>query len=201
MELIDAYKKIKDQKFNLFLTNDVAGLLKISNEHAGQILSRLVKKGLLIRLIRGRFSFSRDIDPNLIPPILTYPLDSYISLQSALYFHGMISQVPQVIYAVSLDRTKRIKTPLATFSIHHLSPNFFFGFEPTGKNQVLMATPEKALLDFFYCNPGKTGLFKRLPELEFPKDFDFEKAWNYIDKIHSSNRRSLVRRLMAEAVC
>ena len=55
-----------------------------------------------------------------------------MSLQSALYLHGMISQVPTVTYAVSLARTRRFVTTLGTVSVHHVQPPFFFGFQDVG---------------------------------------------------------------------
>jgi predicted transcriptional regulator of viral defense system len=48
---------------------------------------------------------------------LTAPFPAYVSLQSALYLHGMVSQVPAVTYAVMLARARRFVTPLGTVAI------------------------------------------------------------------------------------
>jgi len=45
---------------------------------------------------------------------LTAPFPAYVSLQSALYLHGMISQVPALTYAVTLARSRRLATPLGS---------------------------------------------------------------------------------------
>jgi predicted transcriptional regulator of viral defense system len=89
---------------------------------------------------------------------LAAPFPGYISMQSALYYHGMISQVPAITYSVSPARTHIFKTSLGTFSIHHINPSFFFGYEPVGKFGIKMATPEKALLDFLYYGTGKVKI-------------------------------------------
>jgi len=193
MRLIEAYKKIKDLNLPLFQTSDVSLGLKINKLHGSQILTRLTKEKLIIKLSKGKYAFSEKINPFLLPSFLTYPKFSYISLQSALYYHGMISQIPSVIYAVSLDRTKKIKTPIGVLSIHSLIPDFFFGYKLYGKDNFPMATPEKAILDFFYISPAKTLLFQSLPEIELPKDFNFKLAFEWSDKIPSKQRRTLVR--------
>src|SRR5205823_885789 len=70
---------------------------------------------------------------------------------------------------------RRYQTPIGTFSIHHLAPDFFFGFERDRTN-VPIAVPEKALLDVLYLSQTKTRLFVRLPELDLPKNFSWQKA-------------------------
>jgi hypothetical protein len=64
-----------------------------------------------------------------------------------MFFHGMVSQVPTVIYVASLTSTRRVRTEVGTFSIHRLSPRFFGGFETVEETGARVATPEKALLD------------------------------------------------------
>ena len=120
MRLLDAWSTLDDLKQSLFETQDAAVLLRISVAHASKLLERLGKSNLLVRLARGRWAFPKKIELLAVPEFLTTPLPSCISLQSALYYHGMISQIPSVVYAVSLARTRRYKTPLGVFSIHHL---------------------------------------------------------------------------------
>ncbi len=116
-----------------------------------------------------------------------------MSLHSALYLHGMISQVPAVTYAVSLARARRFTTPLGTVSIHHVQPSFYFGFEDTGHGGRL-ATPEKALVDFLYLAPARSHLFRALPELEWPKRFGTRKARSMIGRVEPERLRTLVSR-------
>ena len=125
---------------------------------------------------------------------LTAPFPSYVSLQSALYFHGIISQIPNVIYAVSVGRTRVFRTPLGTVSIHHLQPEFFFGFEVMETAGVAMATPEKALLDYLYLRPARSNLFRSLPELDLRSTFNIKLARRMIRRIPSVRRRTLVAR-------
>ena len=112
----------------------------------------------------------------------------------------MISQIPAITYAVSIGRTKKYETPLGTVSIHHIHPSFFFGFEVIGKGFSKIAIPEKAIIDFLYLSPARSRLFKALPELEIPKSFSTSKAHNIINRIKSTRRKNLVKRLFDELI-
>lgn len=194
MRLIDAYAWIVKMGQPVFQTRDVAACLKISNVHASKVLARLGESGQIVRLTRALWAFPEKVNPLMLPQYLADPSPCYISLQSALYCHGMISQIPVVTYAVSLARTRRIQTPLGMVSIHHIEPSFFMGFETTGRSAVRIATPEKALLDMLYLIPAKSKLFRALPEIALPDNLNMKSARMMIDRIKSLSRRTLVAR-------
>ncbi len=200
MKLIDAYTKLKQLNLPVIQTNDAAAYLDISVNHANKLLSRISKTNQLIHIKQGVWAFP-DTDALVLPGFLTAPFPSYISLQTALYFHNMISQIPNIIYAVSVGRAKIYKTPIATVSIHHINPSFYFGYEEKGVNGLIkIASPEKALLDIFYLSQTKTRLFKTLPEVELPKNFKIEIANRMIAKITSIRKRTLVQRSFLEFI-
>lgn len=192
MKLIDAQMQLLNLKQPALQTSDASACLQVSRAYASQILVRLAKAGLVVQVSRGLWVFPDKFDPLLLPEYLTAPFPSYISLQTALYYHGMIEQIPQVIYAVSIARTKKILTPLGDVSIHHIDPNFFIGFDLFGAANIKMACPEKALLDTLYLQATKTLLFKKLPELELPKNFNIKKSLKMIEHISSQRLRTLV---------
>lgn len=200
MTLIDAYTKLKQLNLPIIQTSDAAAYLNISINYANKLLSRIAKTKQIIFIKRGTWVFP-DIDPLIIPGFLTAPFPSYISLQTALYFHNMISQIPNIIYAVSIGRTRSYKTPIATVSIHHIHPDFYFGYEEKGPDGLLkIATPEKALLDIFYLSQAKNKLFKTLPEIELPKNFKISVAKKMIEKITSARRKTLVQRIFSDFI-
>lgn len=172
MRLIDAQQKLIALNIPIIETGSAAACLKISITHASQILNRLVRAGVSWKLTKGKWAITKIADPFILPEFLTSPFPSYISLQTALYHHGMISQIPSIIYAVSIARTKRYIMEIGSVSIHHINPALFFGFDYIPKTQIKIATPEKALWDFLYFFSAKTHLFKALPELELPKKFN-----------------------------
>jgi predicted transcriptional regulator of viral defense system len=180
-----------------FETGDAAARLDLTNAHASVVLARLTAAGHLVRLRRGLWALPDRVDPLTLPGRLTAPLPSYVSLQSALYLHGMISQVPAITYAVSLARARRYTTPLGVISVHHMVPGFFFGFGEAGRQGAQVASPEKALVDFLYLAPARSMLFRALPELELPRGFSARRARAMTERIESPRRRAMVVRSLA----
>ncbi len=192
MTQVEALARIERLGLPLFETKDIAALLKVENSNANKIASRLAHAGLLIPIRRGRWALRSRLNKLAIPEHLTAPYPTYVSLQTALYHHGMISQIPAVTYAVSLIRTRRYETPVGVFSIHHVEPEFFFGYELDESGIVKIATPEKALVDIYYLSPTRTRLFKSLPDIEFPARFSWTKTFQIASKIKSRARRTFV---------
>lgn len=192
MRLVDALSRLQQLDQPTVETGDAAVLLGLERAHASKILARLAEAGQLVVLRRGVWAFTGRLDLLAAPERLTAPQPAYVSLQSALYYHGMISQIPASVYAVSLARTRRYATPLGVVSIHHIDADFFFGYETLGEKGIRIARPEKALLDVFYLAPARSRLFCKLPEVERSPGFDVREAERMIAHIPSSARRNMV---------
>lgn len=188
----NALRRLRELGTSFFSTADIATQLRLSAGTANKVASRLAKVGLLVHLARGRWALGERVNPLALPQHLAAPYPAYISLQTALFHYGIISQIPQVIYAVTVAKTRRWSTPLGVVSLHQVAPDFFFGYESTGSDGVQIATPEKALLDFLYLSPGRSRLFSRLPELELPRSFSRKKLRAMMTKVADPRRRRLV---------
>jgi predicted transcriptional regulator of viral defense system len=75
-----------------------------------------------------------------------------VSLHSALAFYGIIPEAVTQITAVSTLKTADFQNVFGDFSYQKVKPELFFGYEqkPFGDRSVLLATPEKAILDLLY---------------------------------------------------
>lgn len=193
MRLLDGFIKLKALGVPVIQTSDASACLNITRSNASKVLGRLAKANIVFPIARGLWAFSEKADPLTFPEHLTAPFPAYVSLQTALYYHGVISQIPEVVYAVSIARTRRYKNALGVISIHHMEPEFFFDFDVIGKNQIKMATLEKALLDTLYFAPARSLLFKALPEIELPENFNVKHAYETITKISSLRLRTIVK--------
>ena len=194
MTLLDALGAIVAMDTPVLTTRDVAARLRVSNAHASVSLTRLAAAGQVVRLRRGTWALPTRVDPLALPEYLTSPFPAYVSLQSALYLHGMISQIPAMTYAVSLARARRYVTPMGTVSVHHVRPAFFFGYVEAGRGGGRLATPEKALVDFLYLMPARSRLFRAIPEIEWPRRFSVRTARGVVARIEPRHRRVLVAR-------
>lgn len=192
MRATAAYAELLRFRRPVLTTSEAAARLRLPGFAASQILRRLADDGIVVQIRRGLWALNREIDPYALPEHLTAPYPSYISIWTALYRHGMIDQIPREIYIVSLDRSKRIRTPLGIFVIQHLTPGLFGGFET--RDRVRMATPEKGLFDTVYLAGSRGERFARLPELELPSGFAERELRRWVKRIPSSRLRTLVGR-------
>ncbi len=143
-------------------------------------LGRWEKQGKVIRLRQGYYTFpsaKEDADaPFYFANKLYAP--SYISLHSALSFYGMIPEGVVQITSITSRKTAFFDNPIGQFSYRSVKPELMFGYsiEKSDLHQrwsVLLAFPEKALLDLLYLNPHyKTAT--DLQELRLDIDFMHE---------------------------
>lgn len=124
-------------------------------------ISELVKKGELIAVKRGIYVPGPKV--NVARPesfLLANHLHgpSYVSLETALSYHGMIPERVYEITSVTTTASKTFKTPVGRFSYHHGQlPYYSFGIESvllTARQRVLIASPEKALCDKILMTRG-----------------------------------------------
>jgi predicted transcriptional regulator of viral defense system len=196
MNQVEALQKIQQLGVPAFETRDVSALLQVAPANASVLLSRLASRGFVRHLARGRWSIGAQPHRELLPEQVAAPSPAYVSLQSALFRHGLVEQVPELVYAVTLGRTRRVRTPAGTVSLHRMPPRLFGGFE-TAEDGAKVATAEKALFDLLYLSPTRTRLFVHLPEIEFPKSFRWAEAARWTKRIAGKSRRAFVEKKLA----
>jgi predicted transcriptional regulator of viral defense system len=126
-------------------------------------LARWMKSGRVFQLRRGLYMIAppyQKVKPHLFLVANRLQRASYVSGQSALAFYGLIPEVVPVTLSVTAGRPERLDTPLGIFEFRHVKPELLRGYRmtdlgrtPPGQ-QALVATPEKALLDLVYLQPG-----------------------------------------------
>jgi len=200
MNASEALGRLKRLRVPAATTADAAAVLGVSGEAASHTLRRLARSGLVTPLRKGLWALADRPDPLTLAEYVTTPYPSYLSLQTALYQHGMIEQIPSMIFLVSLARSGRVETGLGTYSVHHVQPSFFDGFESLPDSGIKLAAPEKALVDFLYLSPTRSRLFAALPELELPRGFRRSVAREWVGRIPSQRLRTIVARRLDEVL-
>jgi predicted transcriptional regulator of viral defense system len=122
-------------------------------------LSRWVSSGRLVRIHKGWYTL-RDpfrrvrLDFNVVA--CTIKRGSYVSLQSALAYHGMIPEYVAETTCVTTGRPLSINSPVGRIRYRHVKRDVFFGYrqQVSGKQEAYVASAEKALLDLFYLTHG-----------------------------------------------
>lgn len=165
-------------------------MLGVSTSSASHLLASLEAAGSVMRVTPGRWSVFGRPKPYVIASWLTDPYPSYLSLYTALSRWGLITQVPRAIYVVSLDRTKTVTTPVATYSVHRMPPELFGGYED--RDGERMAGAEKAAFDTLYLSRARGHRFSHPPEVELPAGLRPELLRGWVTGISDSRVRSFV---------
>jgi hypothetical protein len=121
----------------------------------------LIKDGILQQVKRGLYVAGPRItsskpDPFLLANHILGP--SYVSLESALSYHGLIPEKVYEITSVTIKAKRRFSTPLGVYSYTRLSlPYYSYGIrsvEVDRQHRFLIASPEKALFDKIITTAG-----------------------------------------------
>ncbi len=132
-------------------------------------INSMLKKGEIIRVKKGLYvpgdKYLRGVIHRETLSNLIYG-PSYISLEYALSFYGMIPERVETVTAVTNKKNKSFDTPLGKFTYRYIHPDLY----PVGvntvsldeKHNILIAGREKALADtlYFYDDLGSLDELK-----------------------------------------
>ncbi|MEY4723411.1 MAG: hypothetical protein RLZZ324_924 [Candidatus Parcubacteria bacterium] len=146
--------RLKLQGFAVFNLSDIRRV------DPGFYLARLndwQAKKYIVKLRRGHYMFrDRPLSEEtlfLIANRLYQP--SYVSLESALSYYGLIPEGVYSVTSISTKKTARFIAPVAGFLYRNVKPSSFFGYALAKQNGqgYTIADMEKAFLDYVYLHP------------------------------------------------
>lgn len=153
---------------------DFASLVILSGEDREQLRTQVHRwcvAGKLIPLRRGLYTFGeayRKREVNLPGMANSLYGPSYLSLHWALNYHGLIPEAVHEWTSVTSRPTKTFENAFGRFTYRHVKQERFWGYRQMkiGNGTVLLASPEKALLDLWYLEPGEWTR-ERMMEMRF----------------------------------
>lgn len=148
-------------------------------------ISRWQKSGKLIQLKRSIYLLNeayRKVEANglYIASLLKQP--SYISLEKAFEYYGLIPEAVHVYTSVTTKRPGEFVSTVGRFDYRHIKKSFFWGYNSVTFNSqtAFIASPEKALLDFFYLKDVKISLdYLKEMRLQNIEGIDLDKLLSY----------------------
>jgi len=197
------YIEFKDKMFDLAcFSNDQVYSWHPSFDRNN--FSRWINRGLLIRLRQGYFTFpeykgkpdyARYFANRIYRP-------SYISLHSALSFHGIIPESVIQITSVTSLKTAYFVNPFGEYSYKTIRKELMFGYilKAMSDGRVLqIADQEKALIDLLYLYPqyctAEDMLDLRLDEEYLQNDMKKSLLQDYISRFKSKILEKRVNQL------
>lgn len=142
------------------------GLLLAGDVSRGDVqrqLSRWKRAGKVVQVRRGLYALAppyRRIDPHPFLVANRLVRGSYVSLESALAYHGLIPEGVPVTSSVTTGRPGRRATALGRYDFQCIQRRLFRGFdsiEVARAQPAFVARPHKALLDLAYLRPHGRG--------------------------------------------
>jgi len=147
-----------------FITDQALKILLPEDNARYSWVKRALKNKKLIRSKRGLYLLGAPYKkslPNAFDMAQRIYGPSYISLESALSYHGLIPEGVYTTTSVSVKRKRSFSNTMGQFSFDTIPPdNFYLGVErvETKTGAFLMASKLKALADhsYVYKKPWKT---------------------------------------------
>ncbi len=182
---------------------DLASVVQIANEPRKSIqmqLYRWCKNERLVPLRRGMYAIpelynAQPINPAELANHLYSP--SYISLQWALGYYGLIPERVVTFTSISSRVPRSFENAYGMFAYRHIKPRAFFGYRPIviDNRKVRMAEPEKAMLDLWYMESGEWSR-DRLAEMRFQNVelINIKRLANYAERFDSARLMKIVER-------
>ncbi|MFI3294021.1 MAG: hypothetical protein SNI70_10960 [Rikenellaceae bacterium] len=151
----------------------------------------MVKDGTLVRLKRGLFVVSPKISGLLLSTELIANHiygPSYVSMESALRYYGLIPESVYLTRSMTLKRSKEFKNRIGEFDYIQCSEDYYsIGVrqEQSGEATFLIASPEKALCDMIAYTSKLRPRFIKAMEVYLEEDlrFDMEQLQNFDTEI------------------
>jgi len=163
------------EKLPLFTFDDLAGIEK-DRSYLGIILHRHEEAGKFLRLKRGVYTASNYIEKmknrgqiemfmDFLANFLYKP--SYLSLETVLYRHNILTDVPFHLTSITKNKTIVFKNKLGHFFYYKIKPSLFCGFELSEEFgfSIMRATKAKALFDFLYLRKNILPVKEAVKEL------------------------------------
>ncbi|HBG26199.1 MAG: hypothetical protein A2Y10_03960 [Planctomycetes bacterium GWF2_41_51] len=176
--------------YGYFTNQDVNTLFPESEDKRYGLVKRAIAGNEVIHVRRGLYCLApkyqkKNINLYALAQHIYGP--SYISLESALSYHGWIPEAVYTVTSVSFGKSKEFKTPLGIFSFNRVPQKVFYSgvdrlTDESSGDVFLMAGPIKALADYVYVykkdwaslKPAIESLRIEQEELESVTSDDFD---------------------------
>ncbi len=135
----------------IFTSQDFQRIFQSTPSRTKYFLEEYTRGGLFLRLKKGLYTLKSDPPPEEeIANLLYRP--SYISLEYAMGTHNILMEMTYSITSVTTQPTRTFEVEERTFSYFTIKREAFAGYVPVKRRgrTVLMAEPEKALVDYLY---------------------------------------------------
>jgi predicted transcriptional regulator of viral defense system len=160
MDFKSLYRQLEEKHYYVFSYEDILCFYpEEKRSNLKRMLHRWKKKGWIYALKRGLYELTYPKD-FIIPDMhianrLYNP--SYISLETALSYYSIIPEISMAVTSITTKPTRRFKNKHGLFIYRTVKSDAFSGYyiEKQDNFDIIIAEPEKALVDFLYFRTYK----------------------------------------------
>lgn len=147
---VDVRTRIQPEIFDYQILIDALNDLSAPRDK----ITELLRQGVIVRVKKGLYVFGdryrrRPYSMELLANLVYGP--SYVSLDSALAYHGLIPESVEALTSVTPNRSRRFATPVGLFIYRQVPSRAYEAgmvrVEADHEQAFLIALPEKALAD------------------------------------------------------
>ena len=184
----NATAKLLNAASPFFSVSSLQALLNLTRESARTTASRLVRRGILVRVQRDLYALSNS-RYSLFSLANALYQPSVISLETALNYWGIIVQVPQTVFSIAQASYGCVADN--TEFVYRRMSSALFRFGQVKVEGFFIAEAEKALLDTLYMK--SKGLAELLPE-----DVDMAKLDDELIDYYKRPYPGIVKKMLNE---
>lgn len=192
LNLLFVQKELKKRGLSLFSPKEFERTFDVAETAAKQFIFTYTKKNFFSKLRNGLYSIEGQ-RPNLYLSANKIYRPSYVSLETALSYYGMIPETVYSITSVTPKPTRQFETFGIDFRYTRIKQSAYTGYttkqDPQSGSTFLIAEPEKALADYLYLvSLGKKTLNDRLSI----RNIDRKKTEGYAKTFHRKGLSAVI---------
>ena len=189
---IQVREKLVEKDLLFFSPRDFQALFNVSKSATQKFIHQYTKKGLFLKVRNGLYVLKDRIPPYFLLANKTYE-PSYISLETALSYYGLIPETVYSVTSITTKPTREFDVLGVSFDYFKIKSSVFCGYRlqriQDSNYSFLIAEPEKALADYLYF----TALDKRsLNERLDVSSLDADRVRGWADMFDQTRMNSLI---------
>lgn len=174
-------EQLLKKRIEMFTPLEFGRIFNLPDYKTKYFLEKWANEELLTRLKKGIYTLKTDLPAEEeIANRLYKP--SYLSFEYALSYYNILPEMPYAITSATTKSTRTFTADNKTFSYFKIKRNAYIGYTLVSeeKKSFLIATPEKALVDYLYFVAiGKKSSNERLNTSSLNKEKLLEYAKTY----------------------
>lgn len=184
-----------------FIEADTFSLYASRPQQIRSQVSRWIQKGWIVSLKRGLYAFNevyqrRPVSMLYLANYLHKP--SYISMEYALGMYDLIPEKITVVTSVTTKKTFTYDNTYGMFKYYSVREDLFTGYtiQMEKAQNVFIASPEKAIIDYFYFNQSRfKGNFDEFEAMRFQNLAQLDlKTFNAFKDLYGPKMRKIIQR-------